>query len=124
MLPAMLVISCCGCATEPAPDTGSRVRHWIEALHGPDAKVRKEAAFKLGNLGLTEPAAVVPALTIALKDADAQVRCEAILALLKCGPGASDAVPVLTQLQRHDRDPRVRTYAARALEKLRREEGL
>jgi HEAT repeat protein len=100
------------------PDTDARVRHWIDALHGGDARLRKEAAFKLGNLGQTDPALVVPALTGALKDADAGVRCETILALLKCGPTAREAVGPLTELQRADRDMRVREYAVKAVQKL------
>jgi HEAT repeat protein len=107
-----------GCTSQPPPDTDARVRHWIKALHEPDAKLRKEAAFKLGNLGLTDPAPVVSALTAALKDADGPVRCEAILALVKCGPAAKGAIGELTQSQRKDRDARVRDFAARALEKI------
>jgi len=119
ILVAILVISFSGCTAQPAPDTGARVRHWIEALRQPDAKMRKEAAFKLGNLGLTDPASVVPALTEALKNADASVRCEVILALLKCGPAAKEAIPELTEAQQKDRDAKVRDYATKALEKLK-----
>ncbi len=116
---AILVISLNGCSTGPAaPDTGARVRHWLEALRKPDARVRKEAAFKLGNLALTDPAPVVLALTAALNDPDAAVRCEAILALLKCGPAAGEATSRLTYAQRKDRDAKVRAYAAKALNTL------
>ncbi len=117
-LAATLLIALGGCSATPAPDTGARVRHWIEALHEPSAKVRKEAAFKLGNLGLTDPASVVPALTGALKDTDAGVRREAILALVKCGPAARDAAGALAHVQQRDRDARVRDYAAKALTRL------
>jgi len=44
---------CQSAAGAGTPD--ARVRHWIEALRQPDSKIRKEAAFKLGNLGLTDP---------------------------------------------------------------------
>ncbi len=115
---AILVVSFSGCTSQPTVDTGPRVDHWIEALREPDARARKEAAFKLGNLGLTDPERIVPALTEALRDADAAVRCEAILALLKCGPDAEEAVGELTELQQNDGDPRVREYAGKALEKL------
>jgi HEAT repeat protein len=115
---AVLVISLAGCTTTPAPDSGARVRHWIETLRQPDAKQRKQAAFKLGNLGLTDPATVVPALIGALRDEDAGVRSEAILALLKCGPTAKDALPQLSEVQRKDGDVQVRSYAAKALAKI------
>jgi HEAT repeat protein len=114
MLVAVLLISFVGCGKAP-PTT--RVTHWLDALHAPDAKLRKKAAFTLGNLGTTDPA-VVPALITALKDRDAAVRCEAILALLKCGPSAREAIPVLADLQRRDPSDRVRHYAANAIDKL------
>lgn len=117
-LAAVLAMALAGCSGTPAPDTGARVRHWIATLHAPDARLRKEAAFKLGNLGLTDPATVVSALTAALNDADRRVRCEAILALVKCGPAAQQARGELSQLLRADRDARVRDYAAKALAKL------
>ena len=118
ILAVVLVFSLCGCTTTPTPDSGARVRHWIDTLRQPDAKQRKQAAFKLGNLGLTDPATVVPALIGALKDADAAVRSEAILALLKCGPAARDALPELREVQRTDGDAQVRSYAAKALAKI------
>jgi HEAT repeat protein len=114
-----MTIGFCGCGSgQPPPDTGARVRHWLETLRKPEAKLRKEAAFKLGNLGNTDPATVGPALTAALKDADPAVRCEVILALLKCGQAARDAVAELSQIQRQDDDARVRDYAAKALAKI------
>jgi HEAT repeat protein len=119
ILAVLLLISLAGCTARRVADTGPRVRHWIEALRGPDAKLRKEAAFKLGNLGLTDPDSVVPALTAALEDADARVRREAILALLKCGRSAKQAVGALTVVQRKDADAMVRDYAEKALEKLK-----
>jgi HEAT repeat protein len=90
---------------------------WAHALLDPDAKVRKQATFTLGNIGPSDPA-VLLALIGALKDADAGVRCEAILALLKFGPGAKDAIPALTEVRQKDRDAKVRSYAAKALVKL------
>lgn len=114
ILIALLLIGLIGCGKAP-PTT--RVRSWIEAVHAPDAKIRKKAVFTLGNLGTTDPA-VVPALSEALTDADAAVRCEAILALLKCGPAAAEAVPALNDLQQHDPNAQVRHYAATAVEKL------
>jgi HEAT repeat protein len=91
---------------------------WAAALRDPDAKLRKKAAFTLGNIGPSDPSAL-PALIGALKDADAGVRCEAILALLKCGPNAKEAIPGLTEVQDQDRDAKARAFAARALQRLR-----
>jgi HEAT repeat protein len=90
---------------------------WTDALRAPDTKLRKKAAFKLGNIGRSNPT-VLPALIGALNDADAGVRCETILSLVKIGPQAKKAIPQLTEVQQHDNDETVRTYAARALEKL------
>jgi HEAT repeat protein len=121
VLVVILMISLSGCTGQPAPDTAARVRHWIKTLREPDARRRKEAAFKLGNLGPTDPASVVPALRGALKDADATVRCEAILALVKLGTEGREALPALEQARRRDPSAQVRAYAARAAEKLRAE---
>lgn len=114
----LLALLAGGCGKErPMLAGGKPVRYWVEALRGSDAKLRKQAAFKLGNVGPADPSAL-PALLGALKDRDAAVRREAILALLKCGPEAQEAVPELRRLQRQDADIRVRICAARALEKL------
>jgi HEAT repeat protein len=114
VLIAILLLSLIGCGKAPPP---TRVNHWVETLRAPDAKLRKKAAFTLGNLGTTDPG-VVPALRGALTDADAAVRCEAILALLKCGPAAAQALPALTDLRQRDPDVQVRRYAATAIGKL------
>lgn len=113
-LPAVLLP---GCGKGQPPDLGRQVERWVQALDDRDAKVRKNAVLKLGNVGPSEPA-VLPALRKALRDGDAGVRADAILALMKCGPAAREAVPTLDELRRHDRDPQVRAYAGRALEKL------
>jgi HEAT repeat protein len=108
----------CGCAKSPPTLAGGKpVSHWVEALRGPDAKARKKAVAKLGNVGAAD-AAVLPALTAALRDRDPGVRREAILALLKCGPGAREAAGPLAVLRQRDRDPQVRAYAAKALAKI------
>jgi hypothetical protein len=90
---------------------------WTDALRAPDTKLRKKAAFKLGNIGRSDPK-VLPALMGALSDADAGVRCETILSLVKIGPAAKKAIPQLAEVEQHDNDETVRNYAARALEKL------
>jgi HEAT repeat protein len=115
---AALALLVCGCAKVPPTLAGGKpVRHWVEALHGPDAKARRKAAAKLGNVGGADPV-VLPALTAALRDGDAGVRREAILALLKCGPGAREAAGPLAELRRRDRDPQVRACAAKALARM------
>ena len=114
ILLVILLLPLCGCGRAQPTMAGGK---WAEALRDPDAKVRKKAAFTLGNIGPSDPA-VLPALTGALKDADAGVRCEAVLALLKYGPDAKEAIPELTEVREKDRDAKVRAYAAKALEKL------
>jgi HEAT repeat protein len=114
---SMLALVGCG-QVPPTLSGGKPVMHWVEVLKtSPDARSRKEAAFKLGNVGPADPAAY-PALVDALKDRDARVRCEVILALVKFGSVAQDAVPVLSELCERDRDPQVRSYAARARERI------
>jgi HEAT repeat protein len=116
---AVLLILLSGCGTAPPTAVGGRpVSYWVKALQSPDAKLRKQAVFKLGNVGPAD-AAVYPALIGALNDTDTVVRCEAILALLKFGPAAREAIPALTEVEQHDRDAKVRSYAAKALAKLR-----
>ncbi len=119
----LLAVLLSGCNKErPMLAGGKPVRHWVEALKEPDAKLRKTAVAKLGNVGPADEA-VLPALLEALADVDAGVRREAILALMKFGPGAREAIPRLTDLRKQDRDAQVRNYAARALEKLERGSG-
>jgi HEAT repeat protein len=118
----LLVLAvCCGCGRAPATLAGGKpVRYWVEALHDRDAKLRKKAAFKLGNVGPADSAAL-PALVGALDDPDPAVRSEVILALIKFGPAARDALPKLIDLQRRDRNAQVRQYASRAAARLQTE---
>jgi HEAT repeat protein len=119
VLLAGLVLILAGCGkSEPTLSGGKPIVFWVDALHAPDPRLRKEAAFKLGNAGPLEPA-VYPAVVAALKDPDAQVRVEAVKALVKFGTTARDAVPALEEMQRRDNDARARQAAARALEALR-----
>ncbi len=114
----LLLAALGGCGRSAPTLAGARpVAHWVEALRGADARLRRQAAFKLGNVGAADPAAL-PALVAALHDPDAAVRREAVLALLKCGPATAEAVPALADLRDHDVDPKVRTAAASALERL------
>jgi HEAT repeat protein len=117
ILLVILLISLGGCGRGQPRMAGGK---WAEALRASDPKVRKKAAFTLGNIGPGDPA-VLPALLAALKDTDSGVRREAILALLKLGPGAGEAVPVVEEMSRRDPDSRVRACATQALGKLRNE---
>jgi HEAT repeat protein len=121
---SMLLALLSGCSKPPQATLsgGKPVSHWVEALRSsPDAKERKEAAFKLGNVGPTD-STVLPALRGAMNDGDATVRSEVILALVKLGPVAREAVPALVKLREHDRDPKVRSYASKAVEKIQSKE--
>jgi HEAT repeat protein len=114
ILLVVTLVLLCGCARQQPKMAGAK---WAAALHDRDAKVRKKAAFTLGNIGPSDPS-VLPALIEALRDADTDVRFEAILALVKYGSGAREAVPALDELQRHDRDAKIRDAAAKALAKI------
>jgi HEAT repeat protein len=115
VLLVMLLILLSGCGSTQPTMAGKK---WADALRDPDVRIRKRAAFTLGNIGSSDPAAF-PALVGALKDRDASVRCEAILALLKFGPDASDALPALNEVCQKDTDANVRAYAAKAVEKIK-----
>jgi HEAT repeat protein len=118
---AVFLITFLGCSRSPIANTGERVNYWVQVLQEPEAKRRQEAAFKLGNLGPTDPAKVLPALIAALKDADAEVRCAAILALVKCRPEARRAISELAEVQKNDDDARVRDYAGQAVATLQQQ---
>jgi HEAT repeat protein len=112
----------CGGAT-PTMAGGKPVAHWVEQMRSPDARARKRAVEKLGNVGPADPAAL-PAVLAALKDVDAAVRGAAVLALMKFGPEARQAADTLAELRQRDRSPQVRDYAARALKKIADEGGV
>jgi HEAT repeat protein len=114
VLIAILLACLGGCGRAQPTMAGGK---WAGALRDPDARVRRKAAFTLGNIGPSDPA-VLPALTGALEDADAGVRREAILALFKYGPGAAQAAGALAEARDRDASSQVRACAARALEKL------
>ena len=63
ILLVILLVSHCGCGRTEPTMAGSK---WANALHDADAKVRRKAAFTLGNVGPSDPA-VLPALVGALK---------------------------------------------------------
>jgi HEAT repeat protein len=116
---AILAVGIFGCGKPKTMLAGGKpVSYWVQAVCDPDPRLRKQAVFKLGNVGPTQ-AEALPAVTKALKDQDAAVRREAILALLKFGADAKAAAPILAELRNNDRDAQVRKYAALALDKLR-----
>jgi HEAT repeat protein len=116
LIAIVLVICANGCRkSAPTLAGGKPVEHWINSLRDDDPQTRKTAAFKLGNVGTADSAAI-PALINALRDNDATVRCEAIRALVKSGRNANSATPALDELREQDPDATVRDYAAKALE--------
>ncbi len=114
----LLVVFGCGRGATPTLAGGKPVSHWVEAMQSSDATLRKEAVFKLGNVGPSDPT-VLSTVVGALKDKDAAVRSEAILAIVKFGDEAREGLLALTELRDRDRDPKVRNYAAKALEKIK-----
>jgi HEAT repeat protein len=110
----IVLITLSGCGGARPPMAGGK---WAQALRDPDAKMRRKAAFTLGNIGSSDPAAL-PAVIGGLKDTDAGVRREAILALVKIGAVPQDGIASLRVMRKEDRDAQVRAYAAKALESL------
>src|SRR5690242_12202361 len=72
---AILVL---GCGPREPLHNGKPASYWKQALHDPDAQVRREAITALGALHVTD---MVPELTADLKDRDANVRARAAEAL-------------------------------------------
>jgi HEAT repeat protein len=108
-----------GCGTAPVTLAGGKpVAHWLADLKAQDARMRKQAVVKLGNVGTADPA-VLPALLGAIKDQDAGVRYAVIVALAQHGPATPAALAALAEAQKQDRAAQVRQAAGRALEKLR-----
>jgi HEAT repeat protein len=116
ILALALLLGGCGKAA-PTQAGGKPVSFWVQALQQPNAKLRKTAVFKLGNVGPADPAAL-PAVLGALRDPDPIVRCEAILAVMKFGSAAKEAVPLLTDIRQHDPHAKARDYATKALDKI------
>jgi HEAT repeat protein len=114
----VICLALTGCQRDPVAvlSGGKPVQHWVGALSERDPKLRKEAAFKLGNAGFRD-ADVLPALVRTLNDKHAGVRKEAIVAISKFGSDGTLAVPALRQLLR-DPDREVRSYAAKAVSKI------
>ena len=111
------VLLFCGCSQPPESlhAGGKSIDYWLQRSHDHDARIRKEAVAKLGNIGTEDPGAR-PAVIAALKDADASVRSQAVQALARAidDPEAAQALREATK----DKDPKVRDYAIRALKQL------
>jgi|SRR5262249_29666632 len=114
----VLAVLLCGCGQQqPTLAGGKPVAYWVEAVKGPDARLRKTAVFKLGNVGPADPA-VYPTVVAALQDRDPAVRCAAVVAVLKFGDQAQEAEPTLAEMAKRDHDAKVREYATKALARL------
>ncbi len=113
----IVLILCCGCSQAPESlrSGGKSIDHWLQRVHDRDAKVRKEAVTKLGNVGTEDPAAR-PAVIGALKDADLSVRLQAVQALARALDD-SQAVEALREATK-DKAAKVRDLAAKALKQL------
>ncbi|HMF19192.1 MAG TPA: HEAT repeat domain-containing protein [Gemmataceae bacterium] len=115
----LLAFLLCGCGKEqPTLSGGKPVSHWLAEAKGPDARARKRAVFKLGNVGPADVAAF-PAVLAALADQDPSVRCEAIRAVVKFGPKGQVAQSKLAEMRQNDDDEQVRDFAGKALDKLK-----
>lgn len=96
-----------------APQSGEEIRKWIDDLGSSEVQTRRDAAYRLHQLG---PAAApaIEALTGALSDRDRQVWFHAIGALTRLGPEARAAIPKLLE-GLEDSSRQVRFRSAHAL---------
>ena len=85
-------------------------------LDEPDADLRQNAAWALGQLGKAAELAI-PRLMTALSDPQASVRAEVAQALGNLGPLAQEAVPLLTR-SLADSDSHVQEQCVMALRKM------
>jgi HEAT repeat protein len=114
---AALGLGGCGEERHPMLSGGREVKSWVEDLRSPDARVRRQAVLKLGNVGDADPA-VADALAGALRDSDPLVRHDAVMAVVKLKSPGEPIVAALRDLAKNDQDDRVRESAAKALKKL------
>jgi hypothetical protein len=96
---------------------GREVKSRLADLRNPDARIRRQAVLKLGNVGDDDPA-VPEALFQALYDADVLVRRDAVVAVMKLRSPGEEIIAQLGTMSRSDRDTGVRDYARRALARL------
>src|SRR5689334_17527820 len=107
-----LAVLLAGCSKGAAP-TGRTVDQLRQALKGPSAQARGEAAAALGELG-PQARPAVGDLAEALKDRDEQVRVKAAAALWGIGRDAREAWSALLEALK-DRSAAVRLNAVGAL---------
>jgi HEAT repeat protein len=108
-----------------APAT-SYVPQLLRLLKDPDAGVRDEAAFALGEIAAVQPLlpddisdAAGPLLKLLRDDPDARVRRSAAVALGSLGADPDQVVPALRERIVKDDSPLVRRNAALALAHLK-----
>ena len=118
---AMFAAGLCGCASQAGPTLagGKPVSYWVKALEDSDARVRKKAVDKLGNVGNADPQAF-PAVLTALKDKDAAVREAAVVALPKFGDRARESLTALAEVEADDPDDGVRAKAAATVQSIKK----
>ncbi len=104
MLVIAVMRTCLGADPRPASSPpvsektvgGKTVSEWIAMTSDPDAELRSDAAWTLGQIGPTAKGAV-PVLTGLLADKNSKVRECAAYALGRIGPDAKTAVPALIE---------------------------
>ncbi len=111
---------CLGCGAEergPLLAGGREVKSWVADLKSPNAKVRRQAVLKLGNVADADPS-VAPALIDALGDKDPLVRHDALMAAVKLKSPANDLINTIQAMAAGDKNKDVRESAGKALKKL------
>ncbi len=113
-----LLVAGCGETASHTTVGGRDASAWIKALNDPDAKLRRQAVLKLGNVIADNPAAA-EALETALKDADPLVRFDAVLAVFKDPVPRPSVLLALESMSLSDPDQKVKEAAAKALVKIK-----
>ncbi len=106
-------------ARKTVPPKTPTVEECIRDLNSDNARIRRDAADKLGELGHAA-AKAVPNLALLVSDEDAEVRMAAAYAMASVSPSGEQVVPLLITLL-GDQDPDVRIVAALSCGKLKGE---
>src|SRR5215831_2857553 len=72
LAPLLLLVYGCAREEQHVLAGGREIESWLEEIHDPSPRARRQAVQKLGNVGEEDPA-VAEALCEALQDSDAQV---------------------------------------------------
>jgi len=112
-IPRSMVVVKLGPPEKDPPLDQKLLAQALTELKSPNAKIRLDAAVKIGSVGPKASMATAD-LTVALKDADPNVRTAVAEALGKIGPEAKAAIPQLA-LALKDPIPKVRSNAAQSL---------